>query len=49
MDQENQYIAADLSNQLIGEIKSLEERLSEEAHRKVIVIAYEKEENHNFQ
>jgi hypothetical protein len=44
MEKENEYIAADLSTNLVNEIKSLEDRLSEEAHKKVVVIAYEKED-----
>ncbi|WP_186328617.1 hypothetical protein [Bacillus sp. X1(2014)] len=45
MENENQYVAASLSPNLINEIKSLEEKLSEQAHKKVVVIAYEND-NH---
>ncbi|MDN3015410.1 hypothetical protein V7161_27440 [Neobacillus drentensis] len=38
-----EYVAASLSPQLINEIQSLEEKLSEQAHKKVVVIAYENE------
>jgi ABC-type histidine transport system ATPase subunit len=43
MEKDNEYTAADLSPELVNEIKSLEERLSEEAKKKVVVIAYEEE------
>ncbi|MGG1677011.1 hypothetical protein ACIFOT_14830 [Neobacillus sp. NRS-1170] len=43
MDKENQYITASLSPQLINEIQSLEEKISEQTHKKVVVIAYENE------
>ncbi|MEH7013151.1 hypothetical protein V7087_20450 [Neobacillus niacini] len=42
MDNLKEYIAADLSSNLVSEIKSLEEKLSEQAHKEVVVIAYEK-------
>jgi len=45
MDNENQYVAASLSPNLINEIKSLEEKLSEQANKKVVVIAYENDKN----
>ena len=45
MDNENLYVAASLSPNLINEIKSLEEKLSEQAHKKVVVIAYENDKN----
>jgi hypothetical protein len=45
MDKENQYVAASLSPNLINEIKSLEEKISEQAHKKVVVIAYENDKN----
>lgn len=44
MNKEKDYVAADLSSNLVSEIKSLEERLSEQANKEVVVIAYEKEE-----
>jgi hypothetical protein len=43
MHNENDYVAADLSSNLVGEIKSLEQKLSEQANKEVVVIAYEKE------
>jgi hypothetical protein len=46
MEKQNKYVTADLSPNLINEIKSLEESLSEETHKKVFVIAYEKDENY---
>jgi hypothetical protein len=46
MEKQNKYVTADLSPNLINEIKSLEESLGEETHKKVFVIAYEKDENH---
>lgn len=44
MEKENEYVAADLSPDLVNEIKSLEGRLSEESQKKVVVIAYEKDD-----
>lgn len=43
MDNQIQYVAAELSPNLVNEIKSLEEKLSEQAKKDVLVIAYEKE------
>ena len=43
MEKENHYAAADLSPNLVSEIKSLEEKLSEQANKDVVVIAYEKD------
>jgi len=43
MDREKEYVAADLSSHLINEIKSLEEKLSEQSQKEVVVIAYEKD------
>lgn len=34
MDKENQYVAASLSPNLINEIQSLEEKISEQAQKK---------------
>ncbi|WP_176699720.1 hypothetical protein [Neobacillus massiliamazoniensis] len=45
MNPENQYIAAELSSNLVSEIKSLEEKLSEQANKEVVVIAYEKDQD----
>lgn len=42
MDQEKEYVAADLSPHLVSEIKTMEEKISEQSHKEVIVIAYEK-------
>ncbi|MFC0188621.1 hypothetical protein ACFFJY_10010 [Fictibacillus aquaticus] len=35
------YSAADLSDDLVTEIQNLEERISAQANKKVVVIAYE--------
>ena len=43
MEKENHYAAAELSPNLVSEIKSLEEKLSEQANKDVVVIAYEKD------
>lgn len=43
MDHQN-FTAANLSETLVEEIKSLEEKLSEQAHKKVVIIAYEKDQ-----
>nr|WP_263326802.1 hypothetical protein [Neobacillus sp. Marseille-Q6967] len=45
MDNDKDYIAAELSSNLVNEIKSFEEKLSEQSHKNVVVIAYEKEDN----
>lgn len=45
MNQDNQYVAAELSSNLVSEIKSLEEKLSEQANKEVVVIAYEKDQH----
>jgi hypothetical protein len=45
MDKKNQYVAASLSPNLINEIQSLEEKISEQAHKKVVVIAYENDKS----
>ncbi|MFS0777455.1 hypothetical protein ABC255_15820 [Neobacillus sp. 3P2-tot-E-2] len=44
MNKEKDYVAAELSSNLVSEIKSLEEKLSEQANKQVVVIAYEKDE-----
>lgn len=44
MNKEKDYVAADLSANLVSEIKSLEEKLSAQANKEVVVIAYEKDE-----
>ena len=43
MDELKDYVAADLSSNLVSEIKSLEEKLSHQANKEVVVIAYEKD------
>jgi hypothetical protein len=43
MNNEKDYVAAELSSNLVNEIKSLEEKLSEQANKEVVVIAYEKD------
>jgi hypothetical protein len=43
MDNEKDYVAADLSSNLVNEIKSLEEKLKQQANKEVVVIAYEKD------
>lgn len=45
MDKMTDYVAADLSSNLINEIKSFEDKLSEQSDKKVVVIAYQKDEN----
>ena len=45
MDNVKDYIAAELSSNLVTEIKSLEEKLSEQANKEVVVIAYEKDKS----
>jgi hypothetical protein len=45
MDKDNQFVAASLSPDMINEIQSLEEKISEQAHKKVVVIAYENDKN----
>jgi precorrin-3B methylase len=37
----NDYKAANLSDNLVGQIQSLEEKISQQANKKVVVIAYE--------
>ncbi|WP_161487165.1 hypothetical protein [Neobacillus mesonae] len=44
MDSEKEFVAADLSSNLINEIKSFEQKLSEQSQKQVVVIAYEKDE-----
>jgi hypothetical protein len=43
MDEIKDYVAADLSSNLVNELKSLEEKLSERTNKEVVVIAYEKD------
>lgn len=45
MEKDNQFVAADLSPNLVSEIKSIEEKLSRQSEKDVIVIAYEREKN----
>jgi hypothetical protein len=44
MANQNEYVAAELSQNLVSELKSFEEKLSEQSHRNLVVIAYEKDE-----
>lgn len=37
----NDYKAANLSDNLVDEIQSLEDKISQQANKKVVVIAYE--------
>ncbi|WP_180954560.1 hypothetical protein [Bacillus sp. V5-8f] len=43
MKTDNSYTSADLSASLVNEIKSLENKLSEQTDKDVVVIAYEKD------
>jgi hypothetical protein len=43
MENQNDYVAAELSQNLVSELKSFEEKLSEQSHKNVVVIAYEKD------
>lgn len=43
MEKDNQFVAADLSASLVSEIKSVEEKLSRQSDKEVVVIAYERE------
>jgi hypothetical protein len=45
MYRQNDYVAADLSSNEVNELKSFEEKLSEQTNKKVVVIAYEKDGN----
>ncbi|HYK71887.1 MAG TPA: hypothetical protein VEV44_01985 [Pseudoneobacillus sp.] len=45
MDKNNHFVAASLSPELISEVHLLEEKLSEQTNKKVVVIAYENDEN----
>ena len=44
MAKQNEYVAAELSQNLVSELKSFEEKLSEQSHKNLVVIAYEKDE-----
>lgn len=44
MANQNEYIAAELPQNLVSELKSFEENLSEQSHKNLVVIAYEKDE-----
>ncbi|MCM3718074.1 hypothetical protein [Fictibacillus phosphorivorans] len=39
------FKAANLAENLVDEIQSLEDKLSQQANKKVVVIAYEQEDN----
>jgi hypothetical protein len=43
MAKQNDYVAAELSQNLVSELKSFEEKLSEQSHKNLVVIAYEKD------
>ncbi|WP_289320887.1 hypothetical protein [Peribacillus simplex] len=43
MTSDQDYTAANLSPDLLNELKSFESKLGEEANKELIVIAYEKE------
>jgi hypothetical protein len=43
MTTEQDYTAANLSQDLLNELKSFESKLREDANKELIVIAYEKE------
>lgn len=43
MDQNKEYAAADLSEDLVSELQSFEEKLSGQSNKDLIVIAYEKD------
>ncbi|MGG4154892.1 hypothetical protein [Peribacillus muralis] len=45
MTSEQDYTAANLSPNLLDELKSFESKLGEEANKELIVIAYEKEKD----
>ena len=45
MNPEQDYTAANLSQDLIDNLKSFETKLRDEANKDVILIAYEKENN----
>jgi hypothetical protein len=46
MENQKEYVAADLSQNLVSEIKLFEEKLSEQSQKNLVVIAYEKEKDH---
>ncbi|MFG6494821.1 hypothetical protein P8610_05645 [Fictibacillus sp. UD] len=43
MDQNKEYAAAHLSEDLVSELQSFEEKLSGQSNKNLIVIAYEKD------
>lgn len=45
LQEENDYTAASLSEDLVNEVKSFEDKLGKQVNKDVIVIAYEKEKN----
>ncbi|MGJ7922349.1 hypothetical protein [Neobacillus sp. LXY-4] len=45
MDKETSYVAAELSPNMINELKSFEEKLSQGSDKKLVVIAYEKDDD----
>jgi hypothetical protein len=44
MANQKEYVAAELSKNLVSELKSFEDKLSEQSHKNLVVIAYEKDE-----
>ncbi len=46
MDQNKEYAAANLSEDLVSELQSFEEKLSGQSNKNLIVIAYEKDSEH---
>ncbi|MGG5253571.1 hypothetical protein ACQYAD_08750 [Neobacillus sp. SM06] len=45
MGEENQYVAAQLSPNAVNELKLFENKLAEQTNKKLVVIAYEKDED----
>jgi hypothetical protein len=43
----NDFKAANLTENLVDEIQSLEEKISQQANKKVVVIAYEQDSEDN--
>lgn len=45
MTPEQEYTAANLSQDLVNDLQNFENKLRDEANKDVIIIAYEKEKN----
>lgn len=45
MNPEQEYTAANLSQNLVDDLQNFENKLRDEANKNVIIIAYEKEKN----